>query len=214
MALKNYVVIWLFITGFLSYEYTSLNGAHLPSILKGMEADGTLGFKVSPDPGRTLSLYLGWAGLLLMLVMNVYSIRKRSSFLGGMGKLSSFLNFHIFCGLVGPTLILFHCNFKVRGLVGVSFWSMVVSFTSGIIGRYFYLQLAMKKVEYQKLSDKWIERLKRFLLRDSVEFDRRSQGRSSAEADAPGEYSPHCSAGSLRSRAPLPPPPRGRSARS
>jgi hypothetical protein len=35
----------------------------------------------------------------------------------------------------------------VRGLVAVSFWSMVVSFSSGIVGRYFYMQIVKQKSE-------------------------------------------------------------------
>ena len=47
--------------------------------------------------------------------------------------------------MLGPTLILFHCDFKVRGLVSISFWSMIVSFASGIVGRFFYMQLLQGK---------------------------------------------------------------------
>jgi hypothetical protein len=54
---------------------------------------------------------------------------------------------------------------------------MVISFLSGIVGRYFYLQIAMKKNDYQQLSDKWVERLKRFLARDAIEFNEREHRR-------------------------------------
>lgn len=172
MPLRWYVYIWLAVFVFLSVEYTALNGLlPLPSVLRAFEARGIIPFNVSAKPGRTLSLYLGWSGLILMIVMNVYSMRKRMDFLQGLGKLSSWLNFHVFCGLVGPTFVLFHCNFKVRGLVAISFWSMVISFTSGIIGRYFYLQIAMAKVDYQKESDKWLRRLKRFLEKASIPWN-------------------------------------------
>jgi hypothetical protein len=55
--------------------------------------------------------------------------------------------------MLGPTFILFHCDFKVRGLVSISFWSMVVSFLSGIVGRYFYMQLLQAKPVLKKQID-------------------------------------------------------------
>ena len=61
--------------------------------------------------------------------------------------------------MVGPTLILFHCNFKVGGLVAISFWSMVVSALSGVIGRYFYVQIIKKIGTLQAEVDKYNERL-------------------------------------------------------
>ena len=81
----------------------------------------------------------------------------------GLGKLSDWLNFHIFCCLLGPSLILFHCNFKVRGIVVISFWSMVVSFTSGIIGRYLYVQLALNKNNFESESERYEQQLSKIL---------------------------------------------------
>ena len=121
MTLRRYVILWLLFCGFLTYEYAALNGAPFPSQIKNWAAQQVPPFNTSPDPGRPLSLLLGWAGLILMLMMNVYSLRKRTSFMQGRGKLSAFLDFHVFCGLLGPTFIVFHSNFKVRGLVAISF---------------------------------------------------------------------------------------------
>jgi hypothetical protein len=112
---------------------------------------------------------MGWMGFGLMVIMNVYSMRKRFHFMKRWWRLSKWLDFHVFCGLVGPTLILYHCNLKVRGLVGISFWSMVISFSSGIIGRYYYLQLIGKKVELETLAEKYKSKLYRLLR--SVQID-------------------------------------------
>ncbi|MGZ3768364.1 MAG: hypothetical protein ACXVCP_03815 [Bdellovibrio sp.] len=98
-------------------------------------------------------------------------MRKRISFLQKLGKLSSWLNFHIFCGLIGPTLILFHCNFKVRGFVAISFWSMVISFSSGIVGKYFYVQMLKAKVDLEKDSERILTRLKAILQNKKIQFD-------------------------------------------
>lgn len=105
---------------------------------------------LSPAAGKPISWYLGWAGFLTMSLTNIYSFRKRLSFMKNMGELSGWLDFHILCGLVGPTFILFHTNFKVGGLVAISFWSMVISFASGIVGRYFYAQLLQHKSNLEK----------------------------------------------------------------
>jgi hypothetical protein len=170
MSIRIYIFIWVIILCFLSSEYLALNGYGSASVLRMLQAKHVIGFDVSADPGRSLSLWLGWIGLSLMLVMNVYSLRKRADFLKGVGRLGEWLNFHVFCGLTGPTFILFHCNFKVRGLVAISFWSMVVSFSSGVIGRYFYLQIVQAKSDFTRDSDKWLNRLKRYLKQQSVNW--------------------------------------------
>jgi hypothetical protein len=174
--MRLYIFIWLAISLFLAHEFIAMNTGAWHSVLQGLSAHGHIPFQVSSTPGRTLSLWLGWIGLGLMIVMNVYSLRKRAAFLNGLGKLSNWLNFHIFCGLLGPTFILFHCNFKVRGLVGISFWSMVVSFSSGVIGRYFYLQIVMAKADFRKDGEKWLNRLKRYLQQNKIEWDQEAYG--------------------------------------
>lgn len=171
MLMRIYLLVWVVISGYLAFEYWALNFHPELSSLILLQAKGLIDFKVSPDPGRPLSLVLGWIGLSLMIVMNVYSLRKRFQFMSGLGRMAAWLNFHVFCGLLGPTFILFHCNFKVRGLVAISFWSMVVSFSSGIIGRYFYIQLVGKKVEFEKMSLAWVEKLKGALEKFKLPFD-------------------------------------------
>lgn len=171
MSIRIYLGIWLAFLLFLAIEYTALNGFHAHSFLLAMEAKGLIKFKVSPEPGRTLSLWLGYVGLSLMVVMNAYSARKRLEFLKGYGKLATWLNFHVFCGLLGPTFILFHSNFKVRGLVSIAFWSMAISFASGLIGRYFYLQIVMAKNESTTEGDKWARRLRTFVEKHRVRWD-------------------------------------------
>lgn len=154
MTIRNYVEIWLAVVLILTIEFISLTFHPEWSLIHRFNP--TLTF----EPGRALSLYLGWAGMIIMLLMNVYSARKRLRFMGRWGAPSQWLEFHIFCGLVGPTFILFHSDFKVRGLVAISFWSMLVSASSGIIGRYFYVQLLKKKKEIQKDIEFWSAALK------------------------------------------------------
>jgi hypothetical protein len=77
----------------------------------------------------------------MMSVLLLYSVRKRVPGLRRLGPLARWLDIHIFLGVLGPLLIVLHSSFKVHGLVALSFWSMVAVATSGVLGRYLYLQI-------------------------------------------------------------------------
>ena len=96
-------------------------------------------------PGGTLGNLYGVVGASLMVIMQLYTVRKRIPVLARLGSLRVWLDFHIFCGVIGPLFIVLHTSFKVHGLVALSFWSMVVVATSGILGRYLYLQLPRRR---------------------------------------------------------------------
>jgi len=81
---------------------------------------------------------LGVIGFILMLMTeSLYSIRKRSR-RAGWGRMSSWLNFHIFTGIVGPYMVLLHTSWKFNGLAGLTFILTVIIVISGFIGRYIY----------------------------------------------------------------------------
>jgi hypothetical protein len=52
--------------------------------------------------------------------------------------MASWLQFHIFTGLVGPYLVLLHTAWKFNGLAGVVILLTIVIVISGFIGRYIY----------------------------------------------------------------------------
>jgi hypothetical protein len=91
--------------------------------------------------GGTVGHTLGLAGSSMMVLMLLYSVRKRVGALRRLGPLGRWLDVHIFLGVFGPLLVVLHSSFKVQGLVALSFWSMVVVATSGALGRYLYLQI-------------------------------------------------------------------------
>ncbi|HYI12042.1 MAG TPA: hypothetical protein VEK57_23510 [Thermoanaerobaculia bacterium] len=95
----------------------------------------------SLKPGGTLGQAFGITGAGLMTVMLLYSVRKRVKPLRKAGPLNVWLDFHIFCGVIGPLLVILHSSFKVQGLVALSFWSMIAVALSGVLGRYLYLQI-------------------------------------------------------------------------
>jgi hypothetical protein len=81
---------------------------------------------------------LGVIGFILMLMTEtLYSLRKRARGVRW-GKMASWLQFHIFSGLVGPYLVLLHTAWKFNGLAGVVFLLTIIIVISGFIGRYIY----------------------------------------------------------------------------
>jgi len=153
VGLAIYVALWLVIVMILSRDFFILNGyssGHL--FLHKLQQRHWLlstGEKMTPYPGGPLSYRLGWWGFGIMCLTNLYVLRKRIAGMRNSGSISAWLDFHIFCGLLGPTLVVFHSNFHVSGLVAISFWSMIVAFFSGVIGRYFYTQLLEQRLHLQ-----------------------------------------------------------------
>jgi hypothetical protein len=81
---------------------------------------------------------LGVLGFILMLFTEtLYTLRKRSRS-GQWGRLASWLEFHIFTGLVGPYLVLLHTAWKFNGLAGILMLLTVLIVASGFVGRYIY----------------------------------------------------------------------------
>ena len=107
-------------------------------------------------PAGRIGLMYGIVGSAMMVVMLIYSIRKRTRILWQKPRLRSYLNFHIYLGIFGPLLITLHTSFKVNGLVAVSYWSMVAVALSGFFGRFLYQQIP-KNINDQELSLKQIE---------------------------------------------------------
>lgn len=92
-------------------------------------------------PGGNTGRMLGIAGSCMMITLLGYSLRKRVRFMNRWGKLKTWLQVHIFLGVAGPILITFHTAFKLRGIVAISYWSMVIVALSGTVGRYLYSQI-------------------------------------------------------------------------
>ena len=84
---------------------------------------------------------LGIFGFLLMLMTEIlYSLRKRMRTVR-FGRMSLWLQFHIFTGLVGPYMVLLHASWKFHGLAGVTTLLTVVIVISGFVGRYIYTRI-------------------------------------------------------------------------
>jgi hypothetical protein len=107
---------------------------------------------------------LGIVGTFMLVVgVGTYSVRKRVRPLQRLGRLSGWLDFHIFLCTLGPFLVVLHTGFKVTGIVAIAFWSMVIVVASGVFGRYVYVRNP-KALNGQFLSLQALEERQRGLL--------------------------------------------------
>jgi hypothetical protein len=119
-----------------SYELWSALGAMLLITLLYLWV--VIRLDAMPPAGDLFGHGLGIVGFLLMLMTEtLYSLRKRSRS-ARWGRMSSWLRFHIFTGLVGPYLVLLHTSWKFNGLAGIVTALMIVVVLSGVFGRYIY----------------------------------------------------------------------------
>ncbi|HEX8986979.1 MAG TPA: hypothetical protein VF816_03385 [Rhodocyclaceae bacterium] len=89
-----------------------------------------------------LGYWLGVAGGSLMALLLLYPLRKRFRALSALGPLRIWFRLHLFGGIVGPLVILFHSTFRVGSFnAGVALGSMLLVVASGIVGRYLYRKI-------------------------------------------------------------------------
>ena len=87
-----------------------------------------------------LTYEMGWAGVGSMLVLPVYSIRRRVRALRALGSLRAWLDLHVFLGLQGFVLVAYHSvGISPRAsLAAINFALVAVVVASGVAGRYVY----------------------------------------------------------------------------
>ncbi len=93
---------------------------------------------------------LGLVGGIMMLVMLLYSARKRFRFLQNWGPLPIWFRWHMVLGILGPTTIIFHSTYHVyipyfhptgSPNAAVAMFSMLIVSASGTFGRFFYTKI-------------------------------------------------------------------------
>ncbi len=130
-------VVFLFLIGFAAIISLNLKGYLY--YLTPLDARPYRSDYIVMKPSGSYSHGLGIFGSLMIIVgVSTYSSRKRLRSLWKLGKLHSWLEFHIFLCLVGPLLVLYHTTFKAGGIAAISLWTMVSVASSGIVGRFFY----------------------------------------------------------------------------
>jgi hypothetical protein len=116
------------------------------AVLAGILITGVYGVVVLftweiPAAGELFGHMLGILGFLLMLMTEtLYSLRKRTRS-ARWGRLSVWLQLHIFTGLVGPYMVLLHTSWKFNGIAGVTTLFTVIIVFSGFIGRYIFTRI-------------------------------------------------------------------------
>lgn len=89
-----------------------------------------------------IGYWFGILGGILMLILLLYPLRKRISHWKYVGSVKAWFRLHMFFGIMGPVLIIFHSGFRLGSLNGqVAFFSMLLVAISGLIGRYFYQRI-------------------------------------------------------------------------
>lgn len=122
---------------------------------------------------------IGILGFVLMLMTEtLYSYRKRSR-TARWGRMSEWLNFHIFTGIVGPYLVLLHSSWKFNGLAGIVMLLTVVIVASGFLGRYIYTAVP-RTADGIEVEAGQLERLVQEI---QAELERRSQAQPEATRD-------------------------------
>jgi hypothetical protein len=126
-------------------------------------------------PSGRIGVNLGLLGLVMFLIIFLYPLRKRWTWLGRQGLSRHWLDFHVLLGVSAPFVIALHASFKFHGFAGIAFWIMVAVSLSGVIGRYLYSQIPRRvnaaefsRKELQELQEKMCEQLSgQNLLQDS-----------------------------------------------
>jgi hypothetical protein len=91
----------------------------------------------TPESG--LGYSLGVVGTALMLLLLLYSARKRFRFMRSLGPIRHWFGPHMLLGILGPVAIFFHSNFQLGSLnSAVAFSCMVLVAGSGLVGRFIY----------------------------------------------------------------------------
>jgi hypothetical protein len=94
------------------------------------------------NPNRGVGYVLGIVGGSLMLLLLVYSLRKRWNWLSFLGSTPAWFRFHMVLGIAGPLCILYHSNFGTGATnSNVALFSMLTVAVSGLIGRYIYVHI-------------------------------------------------------------------------
>jgi hypothetical protein len=117
-------------------------------------------------PSGRIGIKLGILGLCMFLVIFLYPLRKRWTWLGRQGISRHWLDFHVLLGLSAPFVIALHSSFKFHGFAGIAFWIMLGVSLSGVVGRYLYGQIPRRvnaaefsRKELQELQDKMAQQL-------------------------------------------------------
>ena len=91
------------------------------------------------DAGHGVGYAIGIVGGVLMLLLLLYSARKRARWMGRLGATRHWFRAHMLLGVIGPVLVLYHCNFELGDLNSrVALYCTLLVAVSGVVGRFLY----------------------------------------------------------------------------
>ena len=96
-------------------------------------------------PAGYIGQSAGLLALAIFLFLWLYPLRKKFRWLAFTGSIAKWLNVHVLSALALPLLVAIHAAWRFRGLIGLGFWSMMIVWLSGIIGRYIYARIPRGK---------------------------------------------------------------------
>jgi hypothetical protein len=93
-------------------------------------------------PEEGIGYWFGIIGGTLMVLLLLYPLRKRIRILHSLGPTKHWFRMHMIFGLLGPLLVLYHCNFQLGSFNSkVALYCMLLVAGSGVIGRHFYARI-------------------------------------------------------------------------
>lgn len=135
------VLTWTLVTIWLMVAVATI-GAGLPYYELPMLARPDSPLHEALRPSGSVGHLYGIIGTAMMLVgVAGYSLRRRVGWMTGAGRLSNWLQVHIFLCTLGPFLVVLHTTLKLGGIVSIAFWSMTIVVLSGFFGRYVYARI-------------------------------------------------------------------------
>ena len=95
---------------------------------------------VNPENG--VGYWLGIIGAVMMLVLLLYPVRKKTALFSRAGTVKHWFRIHVILGLLGPLIILYHCNFQLGSFNSqVALYTMLAVTISGVFGKHFYSRI-------------------------------------------------------------------------
>jgi len=108
------------------------------------------------NPAGLVGHGYGMVGTALILTNLLYVVRRRFMGLSWAGSLKGWLNLHVFTGLVGSVLILYHSAFQLRTPIAtVTSASLGIVVVTGLVG--FYLHALVPKEGLKPLEERLAE---------------------------------------------------------
>ena len=92
-------------------------------------------------PSGYIGQSAGLLALVLFLFLWLYPLRKKFRWLAFTGTIARWLDAHVLAALGLPLLVAVHAAWRFGGVIGLGFWSMMVVWLSGLVGRYLYARI-------------------------------------------------------------------------